>query len=196
VGGRDDHGGPVRHPPQARGGGGLFDAEDLGGLGAGELFAVAERQDLAVDRFEGVERFLDAQDAFGADGGLRGGGEPAQELGGQGGAAGRRHGLTVQGDLAAGVAHVGAEVVSPQGAQDRLPVRGGSFETGIGQVFSRQSFAGGGRAETLPLLPGISTTELIRRIQGLLAVPGPELNGNPASTRAFAHGRVVNQPLD
>src|SRR4051794_20578941 len=43
---------PLQRPDVALGGGGLLDAEHLGGLGAGELLEVAQGEDLAIDRVE------------------------------------------------------------------------------------------------------------------------------------------------
>src|SRR5262249_17951268 len=63
---------------------GLGDAQHGGGLVVGELLAVAEGQDLAIERVHGIERLLEQQLLLGAGGG------PivlaallAQEMGGQ-----------------------------------------------------------------------------------------------------------------
>ena len=69
-------------------------------------------QHLAVDRVHAVERLLDEQAGLGLDRGLRRRGERAQELGRQRDRVGQRQAAAVQGDLAVGVAELGAEVAA------------------------------------------------------------------------------------
>ena len=92
----------------------LLDAQHPGRLGGGQLLEVAQRQDLAVDRVECVERLLEPEDPLGPDDRLGRRRVPAEQLGRQRGGARRRQGAAVQRDLPAGVAHLGAQVVPVQ----------------------------------------------------------------------------------
>ena len=92
-------------------------AQRLGRLGAAELLEVPQRQHLAVDRVEAVQRLLDPQEPLGPLRGLRGRGLPAQQHRGQRGGAGLRQRLAVERDLPAGVAHPGAEVMAVERRQ-------------------------------------------------------------------------------
>ena len=67
-------------------------------------------QDLAVDRVQAVERLLQADLPLGADGGLAGRGEAAQQLGRQRGGGRLGQCAAVEADLAAGIAAGGPEV--------------------------------------------------------------------------------------
>ena len=73
-----------------------------------------EREDLAVDRVEAIECLLNSQQPLGPLGGLRRRGLLSQKHRGQCGGAGLGKRLVEQRDLAAGVAHLGAEVVAVQ----------------------------------------------------------------------------------
>src|SRR5947209_19405610 len=64
-------------------GGRLLEAEHFGGLGIAELLEVPQREDLAIDGVHAVEDNLEAGLQLGADGGLAGGGQAAEELVGQ-----------------------------------------------------------------------------------------------------------------
>jgi hypothetical protein len=97
--------------------GGLFDCEHPGRLGGGQFLEVAQREDFAVHRVQRVEGLLDAEDALGANHGLGRGGVSAEKLSRQRGRAGCRQGAGVERYLAAGVAHLGAQVVPVQAHQ-------------------------------------------------------------------------------
>src|SRR5579864_978593 len=56
---REDQCNPFRCPDVGLAGLGLRDAEDGGGLVVGELLAVAEREDLAVERVHGIQGLLE-----------------------------------------------------------------------------------------------------------------------------------------
>ena len=89
LGGRLQGGEHVLEPLQGAdvplGRGRLLDPEHLGGLGVGQLLEVPQRQDLPVERVEGVERLLEPQQPLGPDGRLgrgrllaRAGGRPGR----------------------------------------------------------------------------------------------------------------------
>ena len=73
----------LRAPNIAFGGGRLLDPQRQGGLGQAHLLEMPQGQDFAVDRVEGVERFLKPHHPLGPDGRLRRRGVLAQELGRQ-----------------------------------------------------------------------------------------------------------------
>src|SRR5262245_14696824 len=70
---------------------GLLEVEHLCDLDRAQLLEVTQGQDLAVERVQAVERFLQTDLAFSADGGLAWPGVPPQELGGQRGRRRLRH---------------------------------------------------------------------------------------------------------
>src|SRR5215472_8346101 len=95
----------------ALGGGRLLNAEYLSRFGGGQLLEGPQRQDLSIQRVEGVERLLQAEEAFGANRRLGGRSVFAQQLGRQGRRTGCRQCSVAQRHLATGVAHLRAEVV-------------------------------------------------------------------------------------
>jgi hypothetical protein len=101
---------PFERANVAFGGGRIFDAEHLGGLGAGQLLEMTQGEDFAVDGVEGVERFLEPEHAFGPDRRLSRRGMLAEELCRQRRRAGRWQGLAVERNLPAGVAHTEASI--------------------------------------------------------------------------------------
>jgi hypothetical protein len=82
-----------------------------------ELLEVPQGEYPAVDRNEAVQRLLDPQEPLGALRRLRGRGLPSQQHRGQRGGNGLRQRLAVEGHLAAGVAHPGAEVMAAERGQ-------------------------------------------------------------------------------
>jgi alkylation response protein AidB-like acyl-CoA dehydrogenase len=92
-------------------------AEILCRFGPVQFLEVTQRQHLAVDRVQGVQRLLKTESAFGPRRGLARRRVFAEQLRGQRRRAGHRQRPAVQRHLAAGVAHVRAEVVTVQGGQ-------------------------------------------------------------------------------
>src|SRR5262245_58808545 len=92
-------------------GGRLLSAKNAGSLGGGQFLEVTQRQNLAVHRVEGVERFLQAQDTLGANNLLRRRGVLAEQLSRQGRRTRCRQGATVERDLATNIPHLRAEVL-------------------------------------------------------------------------------------
>ena len=92
-------------------------AEHVRGFRVGQLLEVPEGDDLAVDRVHAVKGGLQLQLDLGPLDRLAGRGHPAQELRGQRDVAGLRQGPPMQRNLAAGVAHRGAEVLPVQAHQ-------------------------------------------------------------------------------
>src|SRR5262249_42925816 len=90
---------PLEGAEVALAGGRLADAEDAGGFGGGEVLEVAECEDFAVEGVHGIEGLLKPDFHFGADGGLAGAGQMAEELGGEGGGGGLGEGAAVEGDF-------------------------------------------------------------------------------------------------
>src|SRR5262245_35283268 len=70
---------PLEGPDVAVARGCLRQPQNGRGLGVGQLLEVSQGEDLAVERVHAVEGFLKAQLPLGADGGLCGTGESAEE---------------------------------------------------------------------------------------------------------------------
>ena len=101
-------------------------------------------QDLAVDRVHAVERLLHEQAGLGLDRGLRRRGQRAQELGRQRDRVGQRQPAAVQGDLAVGVAELGAEVAAVDLGQ--LQARSGAAARGRTAATARAAYSSSRRA--------------------------------------------------
>ena len=187
----------------------FLDAQDLGGLGVGQVLEVPQGQDLAVERVHPVEGLLEAELPLGADRGLARPADAAQELRGQSRRGRLRQAAAVERDLAAGVAHRRAEVVAGE-FEELVPAdrcRAATGRTARPGCGGTRAGSGSGRQEDLlndvgrvdaALERGSSRRPTIRRRRSRCrwssspragrSLPGRELQEAVRFTRILAHG--------